>query len=422
MKRLWKTVPPCMSDVIGFEAVMNNTDGLGIIDDPSRYKPIRLAGSQDTFGGHGGFGGGHGKPDFAAMHTGTAPENHDRRGSFGDGHGRPFGHGGRGGDIKVVNSDIRNEDIIRGTEQKVLAAFDSRRGSDPKFVLLSCAPSSSMIGSDLEADAEKISESGSIPAAAAKTDGSKDYVFGAGEALLSIGRLLIKPAHPVPGTVNILGCNSIDWLPEEYASFKAGLEEAGLRIVSVWGMKETTDNFALAASAEMNIVVNESGLKLARFMESEFGTPYICGAPFGRENAEKLISSVKNGAEAETAPEVSESESANIVVIGEQFTANAIRTTLEAMGYSGIRVLSFFDMDKSCMRPGDAKLQSEDDLAEKCSGAKVIFGDRDYRIAAKTDAEWIGLPNPGSASAVDPTPNFNKVGAALDARLAEALR
>ena len=29
MKRLWKTIPPCYSDVHGFMAVINETDGMG---------------------------------------------------------------------------------------------------------------------------------------------------------------------------------------------------------------------------------------------------------------------------------------------------------------------------------------------------------------------------------------------------------
>ena len=44
MKRLWKYIPPCLSDVLGFQAVMNETDGLGIIDDPGSYKPLNIMG------------------------------------------------------------------------------------------------------------------------------------------------------------------------------------------------------------------------------------------------------------------------------------------------------------------------------------------------------------------------------------------
>ncbi|MCD7843616.1 MAG: hypothetical protein LUG17_03200 [Clostridiales bacterium] len=39
MKRLWKVIPPCLSDLLGFQMVLTETEGMGLIDDPSRYKP-----------------------------------------------------------------------------------------------------------------------------------------------------------------------------------------------------------------------------------------------------------------------------------------------------------------------------------------------------------------------------------------------
>ena len=115
MKRLWKYIPPCLSDVMGFQAVMNETDGLGIIDDPGRYKPLSTLGvgndkpaymnmqarERGGFEGHGGYGGrgGHG--------------GHGERG------GKPGGGRGYGADgQRVVDSALRNEDIISGTEKK----------------------------------------------------------------------------------------------------------------------------------------------------------------------------------------------------------------------------------------------------------------------------------------------------------------
>ena len=35
MKRLWKTITPCMSDILGLQALMNNTSGIALVDDAS---------------------------------------------------------------------------------------------------------------------------------------------------------------------------------------------------------------------------------------------------------------------------------------------------------------------------------------------------------------------------------------------------
>jgi len=237
MKRLWKYIPPCLSDVMGFQAVMNETDGLGIIDDPGSYKPLNIMGvsggqagsmpyGAGGRGGHGGrpdfgdkpgFGGGRpgfgGKPDFGGHGEG----GHGGRPGFGGKEGKG-GRGGSGngngmviGDQRITDSGLRNEDIISGTEQKLVQTFENCRSLNPAFVLLSNAPSSSMISSDLESAAAKISELGNIPAANVKIYGDKDYLYGASATFEAIGRLLMKPSVKKARTVNIIGCNVIDW-------------------------------------------------------------------------------------------------------------------------------------------------------------------------------------------------------------------
>lgn len=217
MKRLWKIIPPCISDVLGFEAVMNETDGIGIIDDPSRYKPLGQSGRH-------GYGG-HGEHRYEERRRGESERGEGERGENmreGNGHGSGYEvpvrrreHGGmerHGGGhfmpdgVRVINSDIRNADIITGTEKKVLQAFSS--GVDrfsPDFVLLSYAPSSSMIGSDLDAAAEKITEQSGLPSAAVRTDGERDYLYGIGSTLEVMGKLLLTEQETIPRTINILG-------------------------------------------------------------------------------------------------------------------------------------------------------------------------------------------------------------------------
>ncbi|MCD8068424.1 MAG: hypothetical protein LUE87_06000 [Lachnospiraceae bacterium] len=467
MKRLWKVIPPCLSDVLGFEAVLNETEGFGIIDDPSRYKPIRMGQGGNPQGGRGGRGG--------------RPEGH----GLGPDGGRPFAtraeretHGPGGFDraaamrsVRVMNSDIRNEDIITGTENKVMQTFE--RGMEqyvPNFVLLCCAPSASMINSDLEYAAEKITKQSGLPAAEVKIDGDKDYLYGIGTTLETLGRILLTPQETIPGTVNLLGANTIDWTAETVASVDEMIADAGWRVISHWGTKETTENLKKAAAAQVNVVVSEAGLKLARFMESEFGIPFLAGAPFGRKNAEKLTAELnkyknaefyaKNGENQawdeeqevpDTWPDLSAKNTAafresgqsgaavnatacatasaetsatpEILIVGEQFIANAVRESLLAQGQSNIRVLSFYDMDRAYMLPGDKKLTGEDDFAAQANAdsVRMIIADLDCRPLVRGEVQYIGFPDGGSFSPVNPTENFNMTGALLDQWLNERI-
>ncbi len=427
MKRLWKVIPPCLSDLQGFQAVLSETEGMGIIDDPSRYKPIgagqRGRGSHE-YTGRGDYG--------RRKHGGEQSYENNRHSEY---ETQPGGFGRRRGDasgVRVLQSDIRNEDIITGTQDKIMAAFE--RGKEqfsPDFVLLSCAPSASMIGSDLEYAAEKITESSGIPAKEVKIDGEKDYLYGISHTLEAMGKLLLKPGEKIPGMLNILGANTIDWTPEMMADMEKLLVSDGWKILSRWGWKESTENLRGAAAASVNLVVNVSGLRLARYMENEYGIPYAAGAPFGRFGVQYLLENLRQKAETgepgagmeECGRPSTESENGEpqVLIAGEQFTANAIRQALYRKGLKEIRVLSFFDMDASYQLPGDRKLTGEDDFTAQANldSVRLILADPDYRPLVRSDIPWIGLPNRGSASPVNPAEPFPMAGDALDAWIAE---
>ena len=378
MKRLWKSIPPCCSDVLGFMAVINQLDGIGIIDDPSKYKPAKKKGKKSS---------------------------------------------------RVLHSNIRNEDVIRGTEKKVLAAFEKAKEKSPAFVMLSSAPSSAMIGSDPDTYAALISGQG-IPACAVKIDGEKDYLYGIGVTLEALGKLLLKPAVKIPRSVNLIGLNPVDFLKEETDELIAAVEETERTVLSVWGIQETSENLKKAASAELNLVVNISGLRLARYMEAEFGIPYIAGSLIGEVNRKAVFTALESSAEAsgelhylfpEAIPKCTR-RTEKVVIAGEQFTGNALRTMLLERGFLNVSVISFYDMDKTFMLQGDKKIIGEDDLTLMCKDADLILADPDFRTAANTKAKWIPLPNPASLSPVAAPENFNKFGAHADAWLNTELR
>lgn len=360
MKRLWTKIPPCMSDILGLQALMNNTDGVAIVDDASSYKPLRY-----TQGGVG------------------RPEN--RRGPGGK-------HNGYFGTQRVVSSEIREANVVTGTAEQVWSAVENGiEVFHPDFMLLATAPCAAMIGSDLAETADRVQAEHCIPAAAVNLDGQKDYLYGTGMALEAMGKLLPEKQDTRPGTVNLLGCNTVDWSEEMVRETESWLATNGWHVLSRWGSRETTANLKNAAAASVNLVVNLSGLRLARYMEAEFGIPYIVGAPFGGARCVQLLGELKGGHSAPR-PEQPEGEP-EALVIGEQLAADAIRLALEERGFAHVRVCSFFEMDKGLMRPGDKKLVSEDDLAVELSGEKlrIVFGDADYRMGSQV--KWVPMPN-----------------------------
>lgn len=372
MKRLWKEVPPCMSDIMGFQAVMNHTEGIGIVDDSSNYKPLQHEKKGDYQGGRGHRGGSDEKTNGL------------------------FKKGKLFSGVRIVASEIEERDAISGTAQKVHEAADiGMKQFHGKFALLTTAPCASMIGTELEEIADSLTEQYQIPAAAVKLDGQKDYLYGIGCTLEAMGKLLLEAKTQIPGTVNLLGMSTIDWTTDMVRSAEAWLEQAGFQVLSRWGTEEKLENLKKAPAAVVNLVVSVAGMRLARWMEQEFGIPYVVGAPFGAAQCRRLEQALRG---EPVAVESCPAEEAEILILGEQLGANALRQELLEQGARSVRVCSFYEMDKSLMQPGDKKLVSEEELARQLteSGVRVVFGDPDYRLKCAGTLPWVPMCNRAS--------------------------
>ena len=359
MAKLWKKLPPLMADNFGFIEVMNKTDGMGIIDDCSEYR--------------------------------TSAERRRGRGKTGE----PA--------MRVVHTEISSEDVVTGTRQKVLDTFDAyQRDFSPEFVLLSAGPCSAMIGTDLEEIAENIEADSGIKTAAVKLSGHKTYDVGISETLLALAKLLTKPGEVRQNGINILGGNTLDWQEENTASLRGWIEEKGFSVIADLGGNGKAADIARAAEASVNLVVTVSGLAAAKYLKSEYGTPYIAMAPFGKSQADRLSAALPNktqpesSRQGETSRQPETSQKQEVLIIGEQFMGNAIRETLICdYGMQNIQVCTFYTLEKTLAQPGDRRIRSEQEAEKllKEGGFHTIIADPLLRCFAPEDSRWIDLPH-----------------------------
>ena len=355
MNNLYQYLPPFLADTFGFQEIVDVTDGMGILDDCSPYK------------------GKVSRTDLKEPYPGS----------------------------RMVVSWTRSEDIINGTKDKLLAAFrGSCREFDPAFVLISTAPASSMIGTDLEDVAASITRESGLPAAAIDLTGHKYYDHGISQTLLALAKLLVEPTEEkIPHGINLLGGNAIDWSAQILREIRAWMLKRGFHVISQWGGRERAANLKQAAKAELNLVITVSGLATAKWMEREFGIPYIAAAPFGTDWCARLRCAMvyPDQPEARAALEMPADESApHILILGEQLTGNAIRNTLQhAYRMGGAHVATFFTFERSLSRPGDRRLKSEDDLSELLNSGvyDLVIGDRELSALAPEGLRWIDLPH-----------------------------
>lgn len=367
MNILYKYLAPFLADTFGFQEMVDVTGGLGILDDCSGYK------------------GKVSRTDVNEPYMGS----------------------------RMMTSDIRMEDVIGGTKAKLLDTFrhSIHRVPNPEFVILSTAPVASMIGTDLEDVADAISGESGLPATSVELGGHKYYDHGLSETMLALGKLLIEPTEEkIPHGINLLGGNAIDWSAQTVRDVRCWANSCGLNVISQWGGSESTENLKQAAKAEINLVTAASGLALAKWMKREFGIPYIAAAPFGRDWADRIARALLDPADSEALNLPADSAPAHILILGEQLTSNAIRSTLQEMGMGGAHVATFFNFDKSLSRAGDKRLKGEEALKELLhSGVyDLVIGDRDLSTLAPEGMRWIDLPH-GAVRCSDPGSGFPKI-------------
>ena len=147
-------------------------------------------------------------------------------------------------------------------------------------------------------------------------------------------------------------------------------------------------------AASMNVVLTVSGLKAAKYLHQQFGTPYVTMAPFGEKWSELLIERIRGQQLIES--DIPKEEDPQLLIVGEQLMANAIRETLmREYGIKRIQVASFYKLSKELAAPHDIRIRDEDD-------AKKIFGEGNYRmiiadpllkmLSPKT-VKWLDLPH-----------------------------
>ncbi|MCD8141803.1 MAG: nitrogenase component 1 [Clostridiales bacterium] len=338
MKNLWSYMPPFLADTFGLEEVVSNTDGMGVIDDSTEYRSRTHA-------------------------------------------------------VRMVASHIRSEDVVGGTREKVLGAY--RTGSNqlgPKFVLLCAAPCASMIGTDLGEIAEQITRESGLPAAAVEVTGHKTWENGVARSLEALAKTVVAEPEGAPDGVNLLGGSALNWGSGNLETVEGWAQQQCGPILSRWGGRETLSNLKRAGNARCNLVTSVAGLRAAKALQSACGTPYVAGAPFGEAWSQRLAQGVQSG----VSPALPQNGAGapEVLIVAEQYMANAIRATLQLeYGMEHVQVASFFTMDKSQQLPGDVKLKSEEQFKALLAqnSYKLILADENASALASDGARWVNL-------------------------------
>ncbi len=201
------------------------------------------------------------------------------------------------------------EDFINGGGPKVTDALSVIKGACDDFVAVIDSPGSALIGDD---HARAIAEAGMTDRAVALTQNlsSKAYSEGYDLTLRDIaGFLSPERMDAEPMTVNILGLpmTERDWV-HGLEHLKSLLGSMGVRVNAAIGAEAASDEIRRAGAAAANVIVHpEFGVRTARYLEKELGTPaVVCGegAPMGLDATEAWVHGIAEALGADPSPAV----------------------------------------------------------------------------------------------------------------------
>lgn len=325
-------------------------------------------------------------PDYSGVSTvlfdlNTVTAMHDASGCTGNytGYDEPRWYGSKS---PIFCSGLREIDAILGDDEKLIKKMmHAAEDLKPDVMALVGSPVPMVIGSDMVGIAEELQERTGIPCLGFDTTGTAYYDKGVAMATIALLKKFTPKSEMVPGTVNIVGANPLDFATgENLEDMQKLVKEAGYEITASLSMGYNMEDLQKAASAQVNLAVSRAGFLIAEYMLKTYGIPYVCGIPVGAEGSVDYLAAIEKAA-ASKEPVIFKGtacEKADILIVGEQVQSNALRVALEKeFGEGRIAVGCLYGKEAELSLPQDVNLASESQIKKELNKDcyRVIIAD-----------------------------------------------
>lgn len=333
-------------------------------------------------------------------------------------------------DSMVYISALSEMEAVLGDDEKFLDDIvRTARDMNPAFIAIGGTPIPMIMGTDFKGLAKVLEKRTKIPSFGFATNGMHTYEKGAGMAFEAIADRFCtveNAGEKVANGVNILGATPLDFsINGNVEKIQEILEECGFQVVSTFAMGNSLEQIKKAGSAQVNLVISQTGLLAARLLKKRFGTPYVVGIPVGKGETQRLMeelreavtkaeagdSDVQNSHKDQNAGaedfeqiqadklsnESGDNSSSAILLIGEMVWASSIRRWLMSeKGCSDVKIICPLEADRELTEHLPV-LVTEDEavIAEEAAGASVVIGDPIYRhiLPADGSVKFIDMPH-----------------------------
>ena len=288
----------------------------------------------------------------------------------------------------IMSAGLRDMDAILGRDDQLVEKLKSavtRLGSP--FAVLIGTPVPAVIGTDFRALGKMAGKRCGIPVLTVSCKGTGLYDEGEEEAYLSLMEAFAGgsgggddagDAAPLKGLVGVIGATPLSTdtaMPPERLSSALGTDR-----LLCYGAAGGLSAVRRAPRAEKNLVISPSGIRAAEYLRERFGTPYEAAYPLVPRPV------------IETYPEL---RGKRVLVVHQQFAANAVREGLAGAGCEDVTCATFFMMKEEYAKPGDARFSTEESFTRFVEGGgfDAVIGDRFLSRAVRGfRGRWIHMP------------------------------
>lgn len=315
----------------------------------------------------------------------------------------------------VFCSGLRHMDAILGNDNllidRIVKAAESLK---PKFIALLGSPVPMVIGADYEGIMHEVEERTGIPSFGFDTKGLAYYGKGISMAVISLIKKFCQK-ETVPETersgINLIGVTPLDFGNKGCEKdFIAFFEGEGITVNCSFSAGHSIEAIQNSVKSKLNVVVSQSGIEVAKFMEKKYGIPYITGTPVGDGGI--ILSKVKSFLEKgihedEGGREKSSSAAKKVLVAGDQIisrsicqAASKIHTDLEFIAGT------IFDFSEEESRAGDIFIRDETEFRKIVNSGEFAGIVADPLVeellteSAKEGTKFFPLPNVAVSSKV----------------------
>lgn len=316
-------------------------------------------------------------------------------------------------DSMIFVSGLTEIDAVLGNDEKFIDdVVTAANELTPKFIMICGSPMPMMTGTDFDALAMEIETRSGIPAFGLHTDGMHSYLPGASEALVALlqrfcRRDISKKKENRKPSINIIGATPLDFSTNgSVEAMRSWLMEHGFHIVSCMAMGSTLNEVMEAGSADVNLVISSSGLAAAKWLNEQFGTPFVTGIPFGIPFADDLFNelekAIKTGVSSYYCVKINEEiqyslleqkEQDCLAVIGESVFASSLARAIEMECRIPVHILCPLESAPELLRDQDEIVRNEDEIEQKLVKFAGIVADPMYEPICPDNVKFYALPH-----------------------------